>query len=277
MYMALNYRIAIPSYKRAETLRHKTLRTLAIFGFPPEIIDVFVIPEEQSLYESVLLEETYDNLIAGVPTLAGQRAFIQSYYNEGQRILMMDDDITSFKMIVDIPLQTQFSWLFDKLQQENCNLFGIYPASNLFFMKDKLQKGLHYCIGSCFGIINKKDLAAPMDEKEDYYMTLQRYETDGAILRYCGISPVTTYWKGAGGMNSTRTIQSEYEGAKLIEQLFPLLVSCVYQKCGGRWDLKLNRLPTQYIAASSMSAELTSLFESLHPHPASPTSQTQQT
>jgi hypothetical protein len=275
--MDLNYRIAIPSYKRAETLRQKTLRALAIYLFPPEIIDIFVIAEEKEIYEATLLEEFYGNLIVGVPSLAGQRTFIQSYYPLGQHILMMDDDITSFKMKVEQPLPLQFQWLFHKLHMENCNLFGIYPASNLFFMKDKLQKGLHYCIGSCFGIINKQDLSAPMDEKEDYYMTLQRYETDGAILRYCGISPVTTYWKGSGGMNATRTDQSEWYGAKLVEQSFPSLVSCVYQKKGGRWDLKLVRQQSQYISSSSMSEELANSLESPLSPQASPTSQTSQT
>jgi hypothetical protein len=275
--MEYSYRIAIPSYKRAETLRQKTLRTLAVFAFPPDIIDVFVIPEEKEFYENVLLEHSYDNLIEGVPTLAGQRAFIQSYYPLGQKILMLDDDITSFKICVNFPLPRQFEWLFEKLEQENCNLFGIYPASNLFFMKDKLQKGLHYCIGSCFGIINKKDLSAPMDEKEDYYMTLERFQKDGAILRYCGISPVTTYWKGAGGMNATRTNETELAGANLMKHLYPELVNSVYRKKAGRWDLKLVRQPAQSLHESSLFSELTNLLESDHLHPASPTFDSSQT
>lgn len=275
--MEYSYRIAIPSYKRAETLRQKTLRTLAVFCFPPEMIDVFVIPEEKEWYGQVLLEEFYGNLIEGVRTLAGQRTFIQSYYPVGQKILMLDDDITNFKMTIHFPLPRQFEWLFQKLEQENCNLFGIYPASNLFFMKDKLQKGLHYCIGSCFGIINKKDLSAPMDEKEDYYMTLERFQKDGAILRYCGISPVTTYWKGAGGMNATRTNETELEGANLMKQLYPELVNSVYRKKGGRWDLKLVRQPAQLLHESSLFSELTNLLESDHLHPASATSDSLQT
>ena len=275
--MNYTYRIAIPSYKRAETLRQKTLRTLSIFGFPPYLIDVFVVPEEKEEYEAVLWQQLYGNLIEGVRTLAGQRAFIQAHYPVGQRILMLDDDISSFKTIVNFPLPRQFEWLFEKLDHEQCNLFGIYPASNLFFMKDKLQKGLHYCIGSCFGIINRRDLHAPMDEKEDYYMTLERFQKDGAILRYCGISPVTTYWKGAGGMNSTRTVESELEGANLIKHLYSELVDSVYRKRGGRWDLKLRRQPAQLLHETSLFAELTNLSESDHLHPSFPTSHTEQT
>ena len=108
--MDLGYRIAIPSYKRAETLRAKTLRTLAIFCFPPEMIDVFVVPDEYHHYESTLLEEMYGNLIEGVPTLAAQRVFIQDYYPPGQKILMMDDDISNFKSLVNYPLPQQFKW-----------------------------------------------------------------------------------------------------------------------------------------------------------------------
>ena len=125
--------------------------------------------------------------------------------------------------------------------------------------------------------INKKDLSAPMDEKEDYYMTLERFQKDGAILRYCGISPVTTYWKGAGGMNATRTNESELNGANLMKQLYPELVDCVYRKKGGRWDLKLVRQSAQLLHESSLFSELTNLLESDHLHPASATSDSSQT
>jgi hypothetical protein len=269
----MNYRIAIPSYSRPDTIVQKTLYTLAMFDFPADMIDIFVTPDQKEMYEQRVPTDLYNKIIVGVPTLAGQRCFIQSYYPLGERILMMDDDISNFKIIsFHMSLQEQFSWLFVQLEKNNCNLFGVYPASNLFFMKDKLQKGLHYCIGSCFGIINKRDLCAPMDEKEDYYMTLQRYQTDGAVLRYCGISPVTTYWKGKGGMNETRTHASELAGANLMKQLFSDTVSLVYRKKGGRWDLKLVRQAVQLPIVSSIAEELTNSLESLHLHPASDTS-----
>ena len=272
------YRIAIPSYSRADIIVKKTLNTLAQFDFPADMIDIFVIQDQKNMYEQIIPTDLYDKLIVGVPTLAGQRSFIQHYYPLGQKILMMDDDISNFKIKnLDISLKDQFSWLFLQLEKNGCNLFGIYPASNLFFMKDKLQKGLHYCIGSCFGIINKKDLAAPMDEKEDYYMTLQRFHTDGAILRYCGISPVTTYWKGKGGMNETRTHESELAGANLMKQLFSDIVSSVYRKKGGRWDLKLVRQEVQLPIVSSIAEELANLPEFAHLHPPSSTSESMQT
>ena len=272
------YRIAIPSYSRADTIVQKTLYTLAMFDFPADMIDIFVIPDQKNMYEQRIPTDLYDKLIVGVPTLAGQRSFIQHYYPMDQKILMMDDDISNFKIKnLDMSLMEQFSWLFLQLEKNNCNLFGVYPASNLYFMKDKLQKGLHYCIGSCFGIINKKDLAAPMDEKEDYYMTLQRYQTDGAVLRYCGISPVTTYWKGKGGMNETRTNESELAGANLMKQLFSDTVSLVYRKKGGRWDLKLVRQEVQLPVVSSIAAELANSLETDHPHPPSSISESMQT
>jgi hypothetical protein len=272
------YRIAIPSYSRADTIVDKTLYTLAMFDFPRELIDIFVVPEQKNMYQQTVPVELYDKIIVGVPTLAGQRSFIQHYYPMDQKILMMDDDISNFKIKnLDMSLMEQFSWLFLQLENNGCNLFGVYPASNLFFMKDKLQKGLHYCIGSCFGIINKKDLSAPMDEKEDYYMTLQRFQTDGAVLRYCGISPVTTYWKGKGGMNETRTHESELAGANLMKQLFSDTVSLVYRKKGGRWDLKLVRQEVQLPVVSSIAEELANSLESAHPHPPSSISESMQT
>jgi hypothetical protein len=91
-----------------------------------------------------LIGGSYANLISGAPGLANQRAFIQDYYPAGQKILMIDDDISDFKSIIDYPLWEQFHVLFNLLETNNLKLFGIYPASNLYFMKDKIQKGLHW-------------------------------------------------------------------------------------------------------------------------------------
>jgi len=260
---ALNYRIAIPTKGRAEILRRKTLMTLLAYGFPASIIDIFCVEDERQIYMNRLIGGSYANLISGAPGLANQRAFIQDYYPAGQKILMIDDDISDFKSILDYPLWEQFHVLFNLLETNNLKLFGIYPASNLYFMKDKIQKGLHYCIGSCFGIINCKDLLAPMDEKEDYYNTFQKCQTDGAILRYCGISPVTTYWKGVGGMNDYRTDESEHQGAELLMQQYPEYVQAVYRKKGGRWDLRLKKLPS--VLLPNLSQEFANLYSSPTP------------
>ena len=78
-------------------------------------------------------------------------------------------------------------------------------------------------------------------------------------------------------MNETRTNESELAGANLMKQLFSDIVSSVYRKKGGRWDLKLVRQEVQLPIVSSIAEELANLPEFAHLHPPSSTSESMQT
>ena len=55
-----DYIVAIPSYKRAETLRDKTLKVLQEHKIPADRIHVFVAtPEEKERYAATLEAGTY--------------------------------------------------------------------------------------------------------------------------------------------------------------------------------------------------------------------------
>ena len=61
------YRVAIPSYKRAETLRDKTLQMLSSHGIEPTRIDMFVADQaEYDTYKAVLSPGTFSNIIIGL-------------------------------------------------------------------------------------------------------------------------------------------------------------------------------------------------------------------
>ena len=91
----IDYQIAIPSYKRSETIKKKTLKVLAEYDIPPERVTVFVANEEElEAYTKSLSEHQYGgNIVVGVPTIGKQRNFIEKYYPEGTRLMMFDDDI----------------------------------------------------------------------------------------------------------------------------------------------------------------------------------------
>ena len=92
-----DYIVAIPSYKRAETLRDKTLKVLKDHKIPAEKIHVFVAtPEEKERYQSLLEAGTYGKLIVAIPGMAAVRNFITEHYPVGQQIVNMDDDISGF-------------------------------------------------------------------------------------------------------------------------------------------------------------------------------------
>ena len=80
----MDYKIAIPSYKRSETIKNKTLKLLNEYGIDNERITIFVAnKEEESIYKDSL-QDKY-KIVVGVPTIGKQRNFIEKYYKESTR------------------------------------------------------------------------------------------------------------------------------------------------------------------------------------------------
>ena len=73
----MDYTIVIPSYKRAELCRDKTLAVLHRYKIPKEQIVVVVAnKEEKETYEEILDPKTYKEILVGVPGLANVRNWI---------------------------------------------------------------------------------------------------------------------------------------------------------------------------------------------------------
>jgi len=84
----INYEIAIPSYKRPETIKKKTLKVLESYNIEPSKITIFVADEnEYEAYKFSLKDTPYQNIVVGVPTIGAQRNFIERYYPEGTYLI----------------------------------------------------------------------------------------------------------------------------------------------------------------------------------------------
>ena len=124
-------KIAIPSYKRYETIQKKTLRVLQEYNFDPSMIEIFVNdqePGEYDRYKEALSKNEFAKhipIIAGVPTIGEQRNFIERYYPEGIKLMMLDDDIEevqrreSEKKLVRVEdLKEVFHTGFDEMEKQ---------------------------------------------------------------------------------------------------------------------------------------------------------------
>jgi hypothetical protein len=225
------WRIAIPSYKRAETLRDKTLKVLADYGVPHEKIDVFVANEEEErIYHDTLTQGTYARIIRGVVGMGAIRNFMTDFYQQGQRIVFLDDDSTGFYMLdergnsKDIPdLSSFFDYAFQVSSEVGAQTWGLYPADNTYFMKRRIAVGLKYIIGSFYGQIidHAECLKVTMDDKEDFERSVRSYLRYGKVVRFEFIGNKTNYYNEGGGMQVERTEQRvELSGRKLIA-MFP--------------------------------------------------------
>lgn len=228
-----DYRIAIPSYKRSKTLRDKTLSMLKRHCIDPSIIDVFCANEsERDEYEKTLDRSTYCRIIVGVVGMMNIRNFIQSYYDEGTRVVCIDDDI---KDVVKIEkdgdkrfselkgLDSFFNYCFAVTEQLGGRYWGIYAAANAFFMKRAICAGLYYLIGSFWGMVvsHSKDLYVTMDDKEDFERSVRAYLKYGKVVRMNFVTVKSSYYTEKGGMQEERTEERVEWSAKKLMTMFP--------------------------------------------------------
>ena len=230
--------VAIPSYKRSETISNKTLKCLENNNIPKNKIYIFVANhDEQKIYQEK--NPNYKNIIVSKLGLCNSRNFIIEYFKEGQEILFMDDDISNFiyldkektmstkqesHIMKNDDLNEFINDAFIRLKMLDLFIFGFYPASNSFFMKKKVDYNLKFLVGSVYGIINRHSMKGDTilgDEKEDYARTIQYFLKDKQIVRYNYVSPITTYYRGSGGMVDNRTYENQLKSCNYLMQKYP--------------------------------------------------------
>jgi len=222
----MDYVVAIPSYNREQTLKRKTLAMLERHHIPKDRIHIFVASEEQR----IIYQEACPGykVITAQLGLANARNFISDYFPIGQPIMSFDDDVSEIKQksgtkLVPIPdLSSFIVQAFLLCQALGYRLFGLYPAANGMFMKEKVRLDLSLIVGPAWGILNPgKELRINTEDKEDHERTILMYIADGGVIRYENITPITTFYKGAGGLVETRTIERVKQSADYILQTYP--------------------------------------------------------
>lgn len=229
-----DYVVAIPSYKRQETLQAKTLTLLHKYKIPASKIYIFVADKDQEeTYRNTLERSSYAKIVVGIKGLAPVRNFIAGYFPVGKLIVFCDDDLNGFlefdetKPRHEKPLHSLDTVIrrgFSECKKHGCRLWGVYPTPNGFFMKDSVSTDLKFCVGSFFGLINPgpKALSIPISEKEDYYRTLRMYELDGCVVRLNFVAPKTAYYKEPGGMQTDPERKQKQETAvQFLLKTFP--------------------------------------------------------
>jgi hypothetical protein len=247
----MDYVIAIPSYKRHETLKKKTLRVLKEYNVPKKIIYVFVAnKEENDLYNETLDKDSYNKLVVGKPGIKEIRNYMANYFDEGQKIVYMDDDIGKIweckndvepydkknnKVFKHPNLKKFFTDAFKLSKKSGYHNWGVYPRDNPYFMKPTNRKAplnnyvstdLKFLIGFMTGVINNREAELrTIGDKEDYERTIKYYLKDGGVLRFNNISCYTRCYKVSGGIQATRKISDSNKNAKLLIKKYPNLVS----------------------------------------------------
>ena len=217
--MKHQFRFAIPTYKRYQSLGEKTLKTLEKFGIDKSIIDIFVnTQEEYEIYKPLYPDY---NLIVGELGIKAIREFIVNHYNEGDKIVCIDDDISDIKMknpksweetglvnIKDYPdtsLLQELDLGFEYCVENKTVLWGIYPCDNHGFMKNEVSTHLLFCGGWLYGMIIDKEVLG-LDSRttgnyDDFERSIKVFKKYGKVIRLNYLCAKTKYLLNAGGAN----------------------------------------------------------------------------
>jgi len=267
MLNSKDYVVAIPSYKRPETLRDKSLRVLREYSIDPKRIYIFVANKEQKkIYEETLPKNGYRELVIGVPGIKNIRNFMPRYFPEGQYIFYMDDDITAIYTAVNKPLSegNPYDKKFNKTirlkslknlikmgfklsEKTGITNWGVYPVYNPYFMKPTTKKineyvstNLCYIIGFMIGVINnRKAEIRTIDDKEDYERSIKYYLKDNGLLRFNNITCETRCYTEPGGMQVERTKQRIHDSAVYLVKKYPKLATLNTSKKSGYTEIRL--------------------------------------
>lgn len=231
-----DYIICIPSYKRANVCKEKTLATLIENKIDPKKIYVYVAnKEDYELYKQTLEPSEYNKLVIGKKGLVPQRQFIMEQWPTGKQIVFFDDDVES----IDLSLSPRFKGhnldyfirqAFNECNEQNAYIWGVYAVFNPFFRKPRpeLSTQLNYIVGAFYGIINRPKLESikltitkENGQKEDVERSLKYFIHDGIVLRFNKIGFTTKYYGKEGGLGRFEVrIKPMKEACKKLEEKY---------------------------------------------------------
>jgi len=246
----MDYSIVIPSYKRPEGCRDKTLAVLHHYKIPKDQIFVVVADkEQQAAYEAVLDPKTYGKILVGVPGLAQVRNWIFDHFPKGAPLVCCDDDIRSFIEYTpstkrhEQPLRSLKEIIkrgFSECKKADCRFWGVYPSANGFFMKPSVSTDLKFIIGSFWGCFNPgSEVKLDRSEKEDYERTIKFFIKDGSVVRLNFVSPKTAYYKEPGGMQTRNRLKHQHVAVKALLKKYPQFVKSNPTRKSGFPEIRL--------------------------------------
>tara|TARA_R110000751_G_scaffold205748_1_gene309879 strand:+ start:97 stop:849 length:753 start_codon:yes stop_codon:yes gene_type:complete len=202
-------RIVIPSYHRSSSINDKSLKTLYESGYLPDEIDLFVAGDDEYYrYKKVVHEDI--NIIIGCKGLKNIRNFIFNYYDEGEYLLCLDDDIEGIK-ILDPDTERLHDLInfkdivmsgFDSCEEHSLKLWGLYTCCNPRFMNNSkaVTTDYKFIIGNFFGCINCRNMnQLNVDDIDDYERSIRSYQIYGGSVRLNHIAAKTKFMTNGGG------------------------------------------------------------------------------
>jgi hypothetical protein len=209
----MSYKIVIPSYNRLSQLIVRTLDFLFRHNIDHSKIYIFVHPLSYDEYEEVLKTKYPTiNIIESKCGIKNSRNYINDYFNEGDKIVEIDDDVENLiDLREDKPLENLNEFIEESFSMCGNGIWGVSALTNKFFatMHDKF--GLRSIVATFHGYTIDKSIKLTLDVMEDFQKVILYYLKEKPILKRGWVGIKTKYWTLSGGL------QTEYDREKRLQ------------------------------------------------------------
>lgn len=225
-------KIVIPTYDRSN--RFETLSFLKKNNIPIENIYIFLASEEEKEKYINSFGNEY-NWIIGITGLNNQRNFITNYFDDGEIIISMDDDIEDLIHKDNKPLLDWLTECIEYLKHSGSALLSICPSVNPFFFEQRrnsesFKTGNYYAIGAFYILKNDKQILLNdnilLEDWERSLLYFKKYEGN---IRYNDILIKTKYF-GKGGLETKRNKNNYLLSVNKLLYDYPEYIKFNYKK-----------------------------------------------
>jgi hypothetical protein len=181
------------------------------------------VNDQQDYDQYKLLFPELEIMIGG-SNIGQKRNLIQEHYPLGTKIVMIDDDVKNI-VVLDHEEQKKkrnlvdFNALvnlgFSLSEKQNSTFWGVYPIDTPLVMKGVIRTNPCYCIGTLFGIVNKRVLVET-NYAEDFERSLLYYKLEGKLCRLDFVSITTRYYKEKGGLQVSERFSNNTKDKETI-------------------------------------------------------------
>ena len=229
-------KFVIPSYKRSEILKAKTLKYLDEMGISREEVYVF-IREDDTDYEGYKSIEGINLLAIDIKGIGMTHNYITDHFSEGDFIIEIDDDLD---YLVDNERKRIKSFralceeMKEKMEEEGCSYGGTYSVDNPLFMSkcEKYTTDLRYCLGCLRFRFIRKEIKVKTNFAEDMENCILYFIRDRKILKNNHIAPHTKNYADGGCNGDGRNNESEEKDKRYLADTYPMYCRFFVRKNG---------------------------------------------
>ena len=246
------FKLVIPTYKRYNI---PTLAHLGMFD------DIYIFVANQQEYNKYRVYYPNYKIIIGELGIKNQRNFITNYFDDGDIIVSLDDDIKSFNDRQNRLLIDAVKDCVEYLKQSDYGLMTFPPTQNQRFNNTKsFTIGDYLCVGVFHIYKNDKSLQLSIDFIEDYERSLLYIKRDGAVIRNWDITYKHKPYN-IGGLEEMRTKDTLLLEINKFLYKYPNDSSFHYKKDLPHIIFKYNKTPVVKLPKTDIFNDLISLLE----------------